>query len=469
MADAAPKSGIDTFFDTLKAYWPFFAILILGYLALTYNPVALLLYKIFLAVLPFALLIGLGRIAWIVWVHYVQQDFISGIDFVLLEIVPPREVLRSPKAMELFFTNALYHFSYKGGREEFWQGAVWFWFSLEIASIDGQVHFYIRTPTRVRELIETQMYAQYPQAQVKAVEDYTLAVDEISPESDWNAWGCELDLLKPEVYPVKTYVDFGLDKDPKEEYKVDPISPIIEFFGSLKKGEQGWMQIVITPSKKVYREKGTWFKKHDWVAEARIQMDKFLEPYTKYNENKLKPGEYTKEIRSPGFLDNVIKGMASKTGKLGFDTGIRVMYVAKKEVYDMNNRRNIRLIWRQYDKPDCNGFTRVNATQGDAFNSSWFGLSTKDVMILAERMLHEYRERGFFHLPLRHIINNHSLPKPVLLIVKRFFLPYFHPPTYVLNVEELATLWHFPGQILKVPTLERIESKEASPPTNLPT
>jgi hypothetical protein len=36
-------------------------------------------------------------------------------------------------------------------------------------------------------------------------------------------------------------------------------------------------------------------------------------------------------------------------------------------------------------------------------------------------------------------------------------------------VEELATLWHFPGQILKVPSFERIESKEAAPPTNLPT
>ncbi|KKP85697.1 MAG: hypothetical protein UR88_C0010G0019 [Candidatus Nomurabacteria bacterium GW2011_GWA1_35_8] len=43
-----------------------------------------------------------------------------------------------------------------------------------------------------------------------------------------------------------------------------------------------------------------------------------------------------------------------------------------------------------------------------------------------------------------------------------------HHHTNVMNTEELATLWHFPGQILKVPTLERIESKEASPPTNLP-
>ena len=189
-----------------------------------------------------------AKIAATMWVHYVQQDFISGINYVLLEIVPPREVLRSPKAMELFFTNALYHFSLKGGREAYWQGAVWFWYSLEIVSIDGQVHFYIRTPTRIRGLIETQMYAQYPQAQVKVADDYTLAVDEIDGPSGWKGWGCEFALEKHEAFPIKTYVDFGLDKDPKEEYKVDPISPVIELFGSLQKGEQMWMQIIITPS-----------------------------------------------------------------------------------------------------------------------------------------------------------------------------------------------------------------------------
>ena len=47
-------------------------------------------------------------------------------------------------------------------------------------------------------------------------------------------------------------------------------------------------------------------------------------------------------------------------------------------------------------------------------------------------------------------------------------MAYKPQPTFVLNVEEIATLWHFPGQILKIPTLERVESKEASPPTNLP-
>jgi hypothetical protein len=63
-----------------------------------------------------------------------------------------------------------------------------------------------------------------------------------------------------------------------------------------------------------------------------------------------------------------------------------------------------------------------------------------------------------------HLFNQETIPWPLSGIVKA----YIHHKTFVLNVEELATLWHFPGQIMKVPTLTRIESKEASPPPNLP-
>jgi len=411
--------------------------------------------------------IFLGIVAWRIWVHYIQQDFISGIDFVLLEIIPPREVLRSPQAMELFFTNALYHWSEKGGIEEYWQGAVWFWFSLEIASIDGQVHFYIRTPTRVHSLIETQMYAQYPQAQIKVVEDYTLAIDEISETSEWNGWGCEFGLKKPDAYPIKTYPDFGLDEDPKEEYKVDPISSVVEFFGSLQKGEQAWMQIVVTPSKKVYKHGG---KSFNWVENGHQVLEELAEPYISSRERADKPGKVSREVRMPKWLDDVTKGINEKTLKLGFDTGIRVMYVAKKEIFKVgvrsNNSRNIRLIFRQYAKPYFNEFWRMNSTQGDAYGGI-FSIGSKKVMKLANRMLNEYRERSFFHLPLRHyILGKGTIPWPISPAI---FMAYRHPPTFVLNTEELATIWHFPGQILKVPTLERIESKEASPPTNLPT
>jgi hypothetical protein len=414
----------------------------------------------------------LGKIAWIFWLHYIRQDFISGIDFVLLEIIPPRDVLRSPLAMELFISNALYHWSMKGGKEEWWQGAVWFWFSLEIASIDGQVHFYIRTPTRIRGLIETQMYAQYPQSQVKVVEDYTLAVDEITPESAWNGWGCEFKLIKKEAYSIKTYIDYGLNEDPKEEYKVDPISPVIEFFGSLQKGEQAWVQIVITPSKKMWHTKGTWFGKHDWIEQTKVEIKELLKPYT-----RLQPGlEGTKaqEIRPPDFYKNVLAAMNMKTSKLGFETGVRIMYVAKKEIYPLGTRtnasRDIRLVFRQYAKPDSNEFYRINSAQGD-FYSGIFPASTETIMMLANRMLHEYRERAFFHLPLRHhIFSQHYWAWPIkgVIAFDAVIKAYAHHQTFVLNTEELATIWHFPGQILKVPTLERIESKEAAPPTNLP-
>ena len=453
---------VESIVKFIEESWLWIVVIILAFIVWKYN--------LIMGVLALAGTVFLGRIAWRLWVHYVQQDFISGIDFVLLEIVPPREVLRSPKAMELFITNALYHWSMKGGKEEWWQGAVWFWFSLEIASIDGQVHFYIRTPTRIKELIETQMYAQYPQAQVKEVEDYTLAVDAITPESAWNGWGCEFKLERPEAYPIKTYVDFGLDKDPKEEFKVDPISPVIELFGSLKKGEQMWMQIVVTPSKVEYKDKGSWFGHHDWVEEARQELFKLLKDYTaKKGKGEILGTDSRMEIRVPDFLKRAVDRMNLKVSKIGFDTGIRVMYIGKKEVYDLSNRRNLRLIFRQYAAPDINGFARTNSTQADAYNTSFFMLNSKQVMLLANRMLHEYQERGFFHLPLRHIFNNHNISGIPLFFVKQFWLPFFHPPTFVLNTEELATLWHFPGQILKVPTLERIESKEASPPTNLPT
>lgn len=447
--------------DFIVEHWLLLLVFIFGYFIWKFG--------LWVEIFPLLGTAILGRIAWISWVHYIRQDFISGIEFVVLEVVPPRDVLRSPKAMELFITNALYHMSVKGGKEEFWQGAVWFWFSLEIVSIEGQVHFYIRTPTRVRGLIETQMYAQYPQAQIKAVEDYTLAVDEISPHSSWMGWGCEFGLVKPEAYPIKTYVDFGLDKDPKEEYKVDPISPVIELFGSLHKGEQMWVQIIVTPSKKTWHTHGTWFGHHDWITQAQVEMDKLLEPYTSTRQSADDPSKYGIEVRAPVFFNRQIEAMEAKTSKIGFDTGIRLLYVAKKGDFEMNSRRNARLIFRQYTSPDINGLNRINSTQADAFGSDLFPLSSNQVMTLADRMLHEYRERSFFHPALRHhILSQHSIPWPLISIVKRFFLPYFHHQIFVLNTEELATLWHFPGQILQVPTLERMESREASPPTNLP-
>jgi hypothetical protein len=49
---------------------------------------------------------------------------------------------------------------------------------------------------------------------------------------------------------------------------------------------------------------------------------------------------------------------------------------------------------------------------------------------------------------------------------------YFYEPYvekyFVLNSEELATIFHFPGQVAAAPTLYRVPSKKGQAPSNLP-
>ena len=64
--------------------------------------------------------------------------------------------------------------------------------------------------------------------------------------------------------------------------------------------------------------------------------------------------EVFKRSSCSGPYETYVEGAAKKILKVGFDTGIRMCYVAKKEVWNMSNRRNIRLIFRQYAAPQTN-------------------------------------------------------------------------------------------------------------------
>ena len=109
------------------------------------------------------LTIPLLLFAWFLWIRYIRTEYISKIDWVLLELVIPREVSKSPQAMEIFFTTALYQSGGVGTwYQRYWLGNVPAWFSLEIVSIEGKVRFFIRTERKFKRLIESQMYAQYP-------------------------------------------------------------------------------------------------------------------------------------------------------------------------------------------------------------------------------------------------------------------------------------------------------------------
>ena len=172
--------------------------------------------------LPVAALI----LAWKVWVWYAHAGYIFTRDTVLLEVKMPRDVTRSPRAME----NALSKLWTDSGETTFlnriWQGQVRPYFSLEMASFGGQIHFYIWCWRNWRPNVEAMMYAYYPEVEMVEVEDYAskFRFDPDTQDCYPTDWRLE---PRNDAYPIRTYIEFELDKDPKEEYKIDPLAEVL--------------------------------------------------------------------------------------------------------------------------------------------------------------------------------------------------------------------------------------------------
>ncbi|PJA21132.1 MAG: hypothetical protein COX62_03265 [Deltaproteobacteria bacterium CG_4_10_14_0_2_um_filter_43_8] len=358
------------------------------------------LLQILIAGIGYLMPIPLAMAALYLWHEYRQEVFIQGIKWVLLEIQIPRDVVKTPAAMELIFSNALYHKSGKGFWERYIMGAPWFWFSLEIASIDERVRFFVRTPTRVRDLVETQIYAQYPQAKIVETEDYAFKIPQYKKDGDWNMWGCEFTKLQHDVKPIKTYRQIEeMKSGTKEEFKIDPITPVIEYLGSLPKGQQVWIQIIVRQSIKTYSSHKTG-KKVNFDDYAIEYMEDLFSEYTRIHPGAGEGGKDSKEVRPPGFLDPFVKPMVSNATQIHFDTGIRLVTLSNNKYCTKmqfeNLRKSSRLLFRQYAAPNSNEFDRINSTQFDAPWSDPTGLALTKIK---KRMLDFYRTRTFFHPP----------------------------------------------------------------------
>jgi hypothetical protein len=418
--------------------------------------------QILIIAIGYLMPIPLAMLAIFLWHEYRQDRFIFGVKWVLLEIQVPRDVVKSPATMELIFSSVFYQQSKKGFWERFIMGAPWLWFSCEIASIDGRVHFYIRTPSRLRSLLETQIYGQFSQAKVVEVEDYTMKIPQYKKDGNWNVWGCEFTKQKEDFRPIKTYKNFGDDMKSgiKEEFKVDPITPVIEYLGSLSKGQQVWIQIIVRQSIKQYKSKKD--DKHINFNDASVEyMEEILAPYTRTQKNDNIPGTFGKQVGLPKHLEPLMKAIGDNLNTLHFDCGIRVMALADKKYHSVdafnNIRRDVRLLFRQYALPYSNEFLRVNSTLFDAPWSDPTGLALTKIK---KRTLDYYRGRTFFHAPLQY---SRKFPFPIDI-----FFPSHYPRIFVLSTEELATIFHFPGMVSETPSFKRIESKIAKPPSNLP-
>jgi len=392
----------------------------------------------------------LGYIFWSLWMVYIRVDFIQKQGSLLLEFRIPKEIYKSPRAMELFLMT-LYQTGGANRIETYWEGKIRPWFSLELVSLGGDVRFFVWTHPKYKKVIQTQLYAQYPTVEIYEVEDYTAGVT-FDPKRFF-IWGTYFKLAKPDPYPIMTYVDYGLDKDPKEELKIDPIANVIEYLGGLEPGEQAWIQILIQAHKKEDIDDGRLFKKADWKTDAKKEVMKIISESTKEAQKQqdglLKnAGKDVMEFPPVAKLrkseDDQIEAIERSIDKFAFDTMIRAFYIAEWDAFNSVNIPGLIGSVRQYSSNSTlNGFKLGWFTDVDY---PWQDFRSMRVDSWKKHMLEAYKRRSFFHPPFKS----------------------WHAKPFILNTEELATIFHFPSGVVQTPSFKRILSKKVEAPSNLP-
>ena len=411
------------------------------------------LFGLVAKLLPFWFPLVLMLVAWRVWLHYVNAEFLSSLKWTLLEIKIPRDVYKSPLAMELILMNAL-HITAGTNTwyQKYWQGRLRAWFSLEIASIEGRIHFFIRVPAiggfNYRHLVEAQVYAQYPQAEVMEVkEDYTALVPAPPLDDNWSMWGTEYKLTKADPYPIKTYVDYGLDKAAgslEAEEQIDPITSILEFMGAIGEGEQMWFQVLVRASTERYPDKTKWFGKKNIQKVAEDVIKEIMDKYAVTDENGKKT---INQMNVPKHEQDTIAAIHRQMAKLNFDVGLRAIYLGKRDKFNPPNIAGLLNLMKVYNSNTLNGFKLSNAT---AYDYPWQDFRGLRASKLKREMFFSYKSRAFFYPPQQR-----------LPFIKRRI-------PFVLSTEELATIYHFPGKVLETPSVRRVDSQKSEPPQNLP-
>jgi hypothetical protein len=399
---------------------------------------------------PVWLPILIGRFALLRWVTANRLAFIARQEYVLLEIRVPRDVRKTPLAMEAVFSSM--HLS--PGESTWWKrivnGAVRPSWSFEIVSLGGRVHLYVRTRVGFRRGLESYIYAQYPEVEIVEATDYSLLIDPSHPP--YNLWGCEYKFTAgKDVYPIRTYAEFMKPDSTlaKPEEQIDPLAQIIEFLGSLSPKEQFWVQIMVrvTKNEKFAGKKTASGKPYTIIDEKNEEVEN-IRTQTVRKQRHVDPAT-GKTYETESFPNatkgqqNAMENLERKVSKPLFDVGIRAIYTAPQDAYQGIVISHLIGLWKPIASEQGNslGITRWHANFDD-----WPWEDPKGIhhAHVAHGIVDAYRRRSYFNEPYRM-------------------------PWMIMNTEELATIFHIPTSGVTTPSLPRIQSSTSEAPSNLPT
>jgi len=374
------------------------------------------------------------------WMDFVHQKFILDNGRTTLRVKLPQEVLKSPEAMECVFS--LIH--NPSNADNLWQtyidGRHPLIFSFELVSIGGDVRFYINVPTKkTKNIVEAQLYAQYPGIEIsEEMIDYTSEV--VWDPKKWEMMSFHLGKKEDQVFPIKTYIDFGLDKQPKEELKFEPMAAMLEQLSTAKPHERFWVQILCKSHVKQNFKSGSLRAKPSWEVNVFAKISEMLGRDPK---KKTGPLEIEAQPRLTAGERDTVAAMERNAGKYPYETALRYMYITPSGKFDGNAMLLLRT-FSTYDIIKRNG---IGVRWRTDFDYNWFSdWSGKRKIKLKKEELEDYKKRVY---TVREKISKVDEMK-------------------IFTTEELATIFHIPGSSVITPGLSRIPSTRREAPPNLP-
>ncbi len=131
----------------------------------------------------------------------------------------------------------------------------------------------------------------------------------------------------------------------------------------------------------------------------------------------------------------IAEAIENKISKLAFRVSIRFAYIARIDIFSRANMAAVSGAFKQFNTVNLNAFK----SNSDAGTSADFPFKKRKEFLRKQSFIERYANRKW--------------PKK---------------KDFILNVEELATIYHYPILTVLTPTMRRVESKKAEPPVSLP-
>lgn len=325
---------------------------------------------------------------------------------VVMQILVPRENDKTPLAAEQMFS------SLHGIMRDSKKSLDMISFEL-VSSGEGGIKFFVVAPEHLVKFVEGQIYAQYPNAEIKLVQDYTKTTG--SGPVFVSTGVIELD--KDYIFPIKTFRNF----------EVDPLAAITSAVSGLKLGEEAWLQIIVRPVANFWQDKSkkyiTAIKDGKPLNGGGIleiltgTLDVFIKSLQTSSENGVK-----KEVvkLAPGQQEELTQ-IEQKMLKLGFEVGLRIVTKADAQERSEQILMDIIASFKQFTTAHLNSFVSSPVN--------------KD----GEQMYNEY---------LARFLGSDTVD--------------------ILNIEELASVYHLPNISVETPNIIWSRARKAEPPMDLP-